>query len=394
MFLHGRPGPGRPAHALDRVSATAQYARSAVTAKISRADRGWRSARASFYEELWSAAAADVGAVVTPRGGGELELSRGDRSIRVRETRCSIESREALERAGDKVLVARLLADAGLPSPPHQVVTLATLADAREFLASTPGPYVVKPAEYTGGGQGVTTNVRTWAELRRAAAAAAAAGARAARTGRAGGALQRLQAKLGAVATVPLLVQRQVPGVNFRLLYLDGVLIDAVRREAPSVVGDGLRTVGALIEAANNARSATGDGRGELMIHRDLALEQTLTAQGLRWTTVPVSGRVVELKTTINENSRVSNLPAAHELGDELVEDGRRAAEVLGVRLAGVDILTDNPSESLTAAGGCVLEVNTTPGLAMHYHGHPGQVPVATEVLRRLLDPAAQPRAS
>lgn len=385
MFLRGRAAPSTSAHVSDRVAATALYGRSAVASKFSRADRGWRSSRAAFYRELWSAAADDIGAEVTPLADGQLELSRAGRSIRVRETRCSIESREALERAGDKVLVAALLADAGLPSPPHRVVTLATLADARAFVAGNPGPFVVKPAQYTGGGQGVTTNVRTWEELRRAAAAAAAAGARAARTGRKGGPVRRLGAKIGAVATVPLLVQRQVSGVNFRLLYLDGVLIDAVRREAPSVVGDGLRTVGALIEMANNVRGADGAGRGELMIHRDLDLEQTLTAQGLRWTTVPVAGRVVQLKTTINENSRVSNLPAVHEMGEELVEECRRAAEVLGVRLAGVDILADDPSVSLVTSGGCVLEVNTTPGLAMHYHGHPGEVPVATAVLRQLL---------
>ncbi len=39
---------------------------------------------------------------------------------------------------------------------------------------------------------------------------------------------------------------------------------------------------------------------------------------------------------------------------------------------------------SLAAAGGVVLEVNTTPGLAYHYHGNPGGVDVATVVLARL----------
>lgn len=389
MFLLSLTALRPPVRALDQVSATVQYARSAVTAKISPADRGWRSSRAAFYHGLWSSAAADVGVVVTPLTAGELELSRAGRSVRVRETRCSIEGREALERAGDKVLVARLLADVGLPSPPQQVVTLATLDDARAFVAATPGPFVVKPAEYTGGGQGVTTNVRSWVDVRRAAVSAAAAGARAARTGRGANPMRRLRAKVGAVGSVPLLVQRQMTGVNYRLLYLDGVLIDAVRREVPSVVGDGVRTVGALIEAANHARGTIGDGRGELMIHRDLDLDQTLTGQGLGWASVPGAGRVVELKTTINENSLVSNLPARHELSADLVGEGRRAAEVLGVRLAGVDILTDDPSVSLVESDGCVLEVNTTPGLAMHYHGHPGEVRVATEVLRRLLDPSS-----
>lgn len=382
MFIQRRVGP-LLVHLVDRASATAHLGRSVAMARLSPADREWRIGRAAYYRDLWTAAAAEIGAAVVTSPDATLELSRGDRVVRIRETSCSIESREALERAGDKELVARLLADAGLPVPPHQIVTLGSLEDARGFVASTPGPFVVKPAGYTGGGQGVTTNVRTWRDLRRAAVHAAAAGARAGRIGRGAGALGKLRAQVRAVQTVPLLVQRQMPGVNYRMLYLDGVLIDVVRRDAPLVTGDGSSTVAALIEAVNAAGV-----RGGLKVRRDLDLEQTLAAQGLSWSAVPASGRTVALKTTINENAQISNFPAVDELSAAVIEEGRRAADVLGVRLAGVDILTDDPSRPLGTVDGCILEVNTTPGLAMHYHGHPGEVPVATALLRQMLAPS------
>jgi hypothetical protein len=47
-------------------------------------------------------------------------------------------------------------------------------------------------------------------------------------------------------------------------------------------------------------------------------------------------------------------------------------------------VITADTSVPLDEAGGCVLEVNTTPGLAMHYHGHAGATDPATELLRRL----------
>lgn len=375
--------------ALDTLSATAQLVGTAATSRISPADRAWRAYQASFYDELWSGAAADVGATVSRLHDGTLELSRGDRVARFRGSNTFLESPEALERSADKDHVARVLSEAGLPVPAHQVFTLSSLGSALGFAEGNPGPYVVKPAAYTSAGKGVTTNVRSWRDLRRAAASAAAAGGRAARTSD-GTMLQRVRSKVIGIATVPLLLQRQMAGVNYRLLYHDGVLIDALRRKAPAVVGDGLHTVGELIERVNEVLRQ----RDEPVVHRDLDLEQTIAAQGLSWSTVPVSGRPVDVKTKINENARTDNFSAFHEVGVGLVAEGRRAAELLGVRLAGVDVLTTDPAVPLTESGGCILEVNSTPGLAIHYHGHPGEVRVATIIVGQLLDPPSQQRTS
>lgn len=368
-----------------RISATGRFARSVLTSRFSRAHREWRTQRAAFYRDLWSSAASEIGAGITPLPNGALELALGDRRIEVKETRCSIDDRETLDRAGDKVLAARLLREAGLPVPPHVVVTLTSLGRAMEFVAAAPGPCVVKPAGNTGAGQGVTTGIRSARDLRRAAVAAAAAGVRSGSVGpRTGSPLQRLRVKLGAVGETRLLVEHQIPGANYRLLFLDGSLVDAIRRDAPSVVGDGHRTLDALIDATNTDRLRASGNRGEPLVTRDVDLEQTLAAQGLRLSCVPAAGAVVALKTVINDNAAAGNVPVRDELAPELVEEGRRAAEAVGVRLAGVDIITTDPGVSLEASGGCILEVNTTPGLAMHYNGHPGQVAVADELLCRM----------
>ena len=64
---------------------------------------------------------------------------------------------------------------------------------------------------------------------------------------------------------------------------------------------------------------------------------------------------------------------------------GAQAAAVIGARLAGVDIITPDPSISLDKSGGVVLEVNTTPGYYYHYHRRGGPVPVACAILECLL---------
>jgi cyanophycin synthetase len=74
-------------------------------------------------------------------------------------------------------------------------------------------------------------------------------------------------------------------------------------------------------------------------------------------------------------------------VGKDLRAEGGRAAEALGIRLAGVDVITRDPGVSLHASGGRVTEVNTTPGLHWHYlvRSPEAGVRVAVPILERLL---------
>lgn len=361
--------------------AGAELVRDRLRGRLPRRARLARRHREAFHRDLWSAAAARVGAPARDVGGGALEIDLGARRIRVRGAHVSVDDRAALARAGDKALVYRLLADDALPVPRHRVISLRDLPAAQRFLAETAGPCVVKPARNGSGGHGVTTGVRTAGDLRRAAVAAAAAGGRG---GGGGSALSRLGRAVGGLGDVPLLVEHQHAGIEYRLLLLDGVLVDALRREPPSVVGDGRRTVDALRAELNARRLRAGGSHAQHVVGGDLEYAATLAAQGLRPSTVPAPGTVVRLKTAINENAPEDNIPARDELCPAIVAQAARAAALVGVRLAGIDIIAPDPSVPLGAGGGVLLEVNTTPGLAIHQNGHPAAVEPATEILRRL----------
>jgi ABC-type polysaccharide/polyol phosphate transport system ATPase subunit len=136
---------------------------------------------------------------------------------RVRQNCTAIDDPVTLAVALNKTLVNRLLADAGLPVPRGVAFTLRELGQAVAFLEAAPGPCVVKPASGTGGGEGVTTGIRTRRQLAWAAT-------------------------LAAQSSSEMLLEEQVDGHNYRLLYLDGELLDAVQRRPPSVTGDGRPT--------------------------------------------------------------------------------------------------------------------------------------------------------
>ena len=313
-----------------------------------------------FYDRVWREAAAHLGATYTPLGSGIAEILLGGIQTRVMGYTCSIDDPVTLAIAGDRPLTHQLLVKAGLPIPRSAEFTLNDMARAVEFMESARRECVVKPARGTGGGRGVTTSIRRRSDLALAAAAAAVYGD-------------------------DLLIEEQLEGANYRLLYLDGVLLDSYVRQPPTVTGDGRATVARLVRRANSERLKRGTGLSQVLLTIDMDMRQTLANQGLSLRSVPPAGAVVTLKTVVNENCGTDNATATHLLCDSIIADGARAADALQVRLAGVDIVTPDPRVPLAAAGGAILEVNTTPGFYYHYHKREGAFPVAVHLLKKLL---------
>ncbi|HUF83201.1 MAG TPA: hypothetical protein VMQ81_01280 [Acidimicrobiia bacterium] len=128
----------------------------------------------------------------------------------------------------DKALVHRMLVAKGVPVPDYVDLDSSDRVAGRTFVAGAPGRCVVKPADGAGGG-GVTCSVESADDLARAWLAAAQLSSR-------------------------VLVERAVPGAEYRLLFLDGRLLDVVHRTPPTVRGDGRSRVGDLIAAENQRR--------------------------------------------------------------------------------------------------------------------------------------------
>lgn len=319
--------------------------------------------RGAFYDGIWHDAAAELGASVQPLGGGLAEIRRDGVTVRVWKNLSPVDSQVVLNIAGDKPLVYRLLAERGVRVPRHVTFTLDALHQAVRFQREIGGDCVVKPARNTGGGLGVATGIRGRRTLIWAAAAAAA-------------------------HCPELLIEEQLSGNNYRLLFMDGELIHAVRRDPPTVVGDGASTVRDLVDAMNAARLQTTRATADAQVSCDLDMRQTLAREGLTLQSVPAAGRRVSLKTVINQNGAPDNRPAGADVCDAVVEEAARAGEAVGARLVGIDVITTDARRPLGEVGGAILEVNTTPGL--HIHGA-ATAPVVREILRRLLVPQGEP---
>jgi len=316
---------------------------------------------------IWEEAASRLGAEVRDLGDGRFEIRRGGDRAEVWMHVTPLDDEATQRRTLDKATCHRLLSEAGTPLPAQVGFGLADPREARRALA-TGGSWVVKPSSGTSSGQGVTVGVRSDRDLRRAVV-------RAARSDR------------------DLILERQAPGEEYRLLLLDGELIGAVRRHPPRVVGDGVSTVAELVEAENRRRLSRHGEAGLVIVTLDLDALLTLERSGLSPRSVPPEDEAVVVKGSRSQAGaeEAETVPLA-AVGEGLVADARGAAAAMGLRLAGIDLATPDLGRSLAEAGGAAIEINGTPGLHYHYlvRDPESAEPVAVPILEELLASAGR----
>jgi cyanophycin synthetase len=154
------------------------------------------------------------------------------------------------------------------------------------------------------------------------------------------------------------------------------------------VTGDGKSSVATLVRRHNDERHKQGAGKSQVLVTVDLDMRRTLAKQGLTLRSVPAAGKHVVLKTAINENCGADNTTVTDQLCPAIVEDCARAVRALRVRFAGIDLVARDISRPLAETGGVVIEVNGTPNLYYHYNKSDGCFPIATVLLKRLMESA------
>ena len=236
-----------------------------------------------------------------------------------------------------KVAAKALMTALGLPTPRHVLVARADeLPAAVERIGF---PCVLKPLD-SGGGKGVTANIRSLAEAQAAFKLA-------------------FRQKQDLV-----MVEAHVQGEDHRLMVINGQMVAAIRREPSFVVGDGRNSVAALVAHLNASRSKNMVRSRYLRpIPMDEVLRQHLATQLLTLTDVPAPGQ----RVTLRSNANLSTGGMCTDVTALCHPQVRAMAELLastsGLATIGIDYLTTDIARPSTETGGVFIEMNTTPGL-------------------------------
>lgn len=293
---------------------------------------------------MWRDAAALVGAQTRRLSPTLIEIRRGDDCTRIaHEQTTPLNDPVASHLASDKLTAIDLLRRSGIPVPVGIRLERADYREAESFLADGASPLIVKPSAGSGGA-GVVGHIRTSRQVRQALREA-----------------WRYDESA--------LLETQLVASTYRLLILDGELLDVVHRPLPSVVGDGVSSIAALVAREAERRLRAGAAAaGQPHLEVDLDAIFTLQDAGLGARSVPAEGRRVVVKSATNYCAAEETKSVLGLLHDSTISLARRAAATVGLRLAGIDVVTPLPQLPLADTGGLILEVNPVPGLTQHLH--------------------------
>ncbi|MEY4345862.1 MAG: hypothetical protein RL032_1694 [Pseudomonadota bacterium] len=271
--------------------------------------------------------------------GSMVRFGWGSKQRRIQAAEMDITSAISEAIAQDKQLTKRLLAAAGVPVPGGRPVTDAD--DAWKAACEIGLPVVVKPNDGNQG-KGITVNITTQADLLKAYA-------------------------IAREFRDDILVERYLPGNDFRLLVVGDKLVAAARRDPPKVVGDGVHTITQLVDQVNSdPRRGSGHSTSLTKIRFDDIARACLSTQGFDAESIPAKGQRVNLRNNANLSTGGSATDVTDDVHPDVAARAVAAAHMVGLDICGVDVVCDSILRPLEEQGGGMVEVNAAPGLRMH----------------------------
>ncbi|MFJ9449431.1 cyanophycin synthetase [Herbaspirillum sp. NPDC101397] len=271
--------------------------------------------------------------------GSMVQFGWGSRQKRIQAAETSNTSAIAESIAQDKELTKMLLNAAGVPVPNGRVVE--TVEDAWAAAQEIAAPVVIKPRDGNQG-KGVAVNISSH---------------------------EQIVAAFNAAVKISdeIIVERYLPGHDYRLLVIGKTLVAAARRDPPQVIGDGVHTIRQLVDTVNSD-PLRGDGHATSLTKirfDDIALA-TLSKQNYDAESIPPQGARIVLRNNANLSTGGTATDVTDDVHPELAARAVAAAQMVGLDICGVDIVCNSVHAPLEEQEGGIVEVNAAPGLRMH----------------------------
>ena len=271
--------------------------------------------------------------------GSLVQFGWGSKQRRIQAAEIDSTSAIAESIAQDKQLTKRLLKAAGASVPTGRPVS--DVDDAWAAALEIGLPVVVKPQDGNQG-KGVTVNIVSRDHLEIAFNAA-----------------REFRSNI--------MVESYMPGHDFRMLVVGDKLIAAARRDSPFVVGDGIHSIVELV-AQINTDPRRGDGHATPLtrIRIDEIAIARIGIQGFKPDSIPPKGQRVVLRNNANLSTGGTATDVTDDVHPDVAASAIAAAQMIGLDICGVDIVSDSVLKPLEETGGGIVEVNAAPGLRMH----------------------------
>lgn len=283
--------------------------------------------------------------IVRLNDGNLVQLGHGTEQQRIWTAETSKTSAIAEGIAADKDLCKDLLAQCGVPVPEGE---FAKTADRAWEIAQEIGlPVVVKPVDGNQG-RGVSLELDKQTDIEKAWA------------------LAYEESYSGVI------VEKFIRGVEHRVLVVNYQVAAVSRGELVCVYGDGKSTLQSLIDQQIN----TDPRRGEteitplktIQIQTNSVVSLEVQRQGFAADSIIDDGVKVLIERNSNASEDVTDL-----IHPDIARLCNLAARVVGLDVAGIDLVCEHIDQSPKEQSLAVVEVNAGPGLLMHINPAKGQ---------------------
>ncbi|MBL8426301.1 MAG: cyanophycin synthetase [Dechloromonas sp.] len=271
--------------------------------------------------------------------GSLVQFGWGSKQKRIQAAETSFTSAIAEAIAQDKELTKKLLHASGVAVPYGRPVEDED--DAWVAAQEVGLPVVVKPQDGNQG-KGISVNLTSEEQVRKAY-------------------------RVAIEFRDDIMVEKYLPGHDWRLLVIGNKLIAAARRDPPLVIGDGTHTVRELVDIVNSdPRRSDGHATSLTKIRFDEIALARLAEQGYTADSVPPRGVRVILRNNANLSTGGTATDVTDDVHPDLAAAAVAAAQTVGLDIAGIDVVCDTILKPLEDQGGGIVEVNAAPGLRMH----------------------------
>ena len=270
-----------------------------------------------------------------------VQLGLGKNLRRIQATLSDYTSAIAVEIAQDKDDTKRVLGNIGLPVPNGDVAR--TIERAIDIVEEIGYPVILKPLDASHG-RGISGKIDTEEALKEAWNDAREFGNR-------------------------IVIEQYAEGRDHRVLVINGKVVACAERIPARVVGDGTSTIAQLIERENkDGRRGIGHTKTLTKLPADERTACFLRKQGRTLQTVPARDETVFLRGTANLSTGGTAVDRTDEMHPDNITACEMAAGIIGLDIAGIDVLTPDISVPFRENGAVIIEVNAGPGIRMHTH--------------------------
>ena len=271
-------------------------------------------------------------------GNGIYQLGYGSKGRKIDRSSVDKDSAIGAKIANSKILTTQILQEAGLPASKHFLVH--SFDQALEATIKLGYPVVIKPSDMERG-EGVTINIYTEEKL-----------------------FQAFEYAMKKTKKNAVLVEKQVAGVCYRVHIVNGQLLFVMKRMPISIQGDGKSSLKQLIVKKND--EVVKDlpwNRGTLYPMDQQSIDE-IKKVGYSLNSIPKKDEWVALREfeATRYGARVEDV--TEEIHPENIKIAIKAAEILNLVVAGVDIITDDISKPWYDCDTIINEINFAPMFA------------------------------